>query len=414
MDVPRRPPPKLRRPGPILALVIACATAGGCVGPGAVRATRMPYNEAIRSTNDQQLLTNLVRLRYADSPVFVDLPTITSQFELAGGGSDPGPSGSQTNFGIVGLMGRDAPTLSYHPRQGREIAKALLDPLSADLFSVINAGARLDQLFWMTLNDINDVQNAVRATTLVPRMPDDNIRFLRGVQLLSDIDDRGGAEVGFSTTEEIQGASDPIDVDAIRGGDLIAAAKENQVFRDVGGGRMALHKREKAPTLKIRRQFVRSPEMAELASIFGLAPGLGRYRIVSELSPDAESSPLGVRESDTIYLNLRSILQIMTFLSKGVCVPEEHVRSGVAPSTPGPDGKPFDWKQVTAGNFFVASQKHRPHDAEVAIRYRDYWFFIPKTDVNSRSVLAILEVLFSLQDSDDKSTAPLLTLPASN
>ena len=96
-------------------------------------------------------------------------------------------------------------------------------------------------------------------------------------------------------------------------------------------------------------------------------------------------SPLG---SDTIYMNMRSVLQIMTFLSKGVCVPEEHVRTGIAPMTPGPDGRPFDWTRVTAGNFFVNSQKHRPHDAEVAVQYRGYWFYIASNDVNSRAVLA--------------------------
>ncbi len=116
------------------------------MGPAAVRSSRLKYNEAVRVTNDEQLLTNIVRLRYADSPVFIDLPNITSQFELAAGGSDPGPSGSQTNFGIAGITGRDSPTLSYHPRQGREISKTLLNPLSADVYSVVNAGARLDQL----------------------------------------------------------------------------------------------------------------------------------------------------------------------------------------------------------------------------------------------------------------------------
>ena len=164
----------------------------GCLGPAAVRSTRLRYNEVVRATNDQQLLLNLVRLRYADSPIFIDLPNITSQFEVSAGGSDPGPGGGQTTFGVGGLTGRDTPTLSYHPRQGREIAKALLDPLAADLLSVVNAGARLDQFLWMTLNDINDVQNAVRATTLAPRMPDDNLRFLRGVQLLAEIDEGGG------------------------------------------------------------------------------------------------------------------------------------------------------------------------------------------------------------------------------
>jgi len=106
------------------------------------------------------------------------------------------------------------------------------------------------------------------------------------------------------------------------------------------------------------------------------------------------------------------MLQVMTFLSKGVCVPEEHVKKGIVPTTPGPDGRPFDWKTITAGNFFVASQKHRPRNAEVAIPYRGYWFYIPREDVGSRSILAVLEILFSLQESEDKAMGPVLTLPA--
>ncbi len=396
-----------------VGVLAGCLAAGGCVGPVAVRSTRLKYNESMRVTNDQQLLMNLVRLRYADSPIFIDLPNITSQFELAGGGSDPGPSGSQTNFGIVGLLGRDSPTLSYHPREGREIAKALLNPLSADLYSVVSAGARIEQLLWMTLNDINDVQNAVRATTLVPRVPDDNAVFRRGIQLLADIDDRGGAEIGFSTNEDATAASDSIPTSQVGGGDLLAAAKDGYVYRARGDGRMTVSKRQRQLTLKIRRPFTQSPEMKEMAEIFHLTPGLSRYKIDSELEPGAESSsPLGVVAGDTIYLNLRSILQIMTFLSKGVCVPEEHARDGIAPMTPGPDGRPFNWTTVTAGNFFVASRKHRPRDAEVAVHYRGYWFFIPRQDVDSRSVLAILEILFALQESGETTGGPVLTLPA--
>ena len=101
----------------------------------------------------------------------------------------------------------------------------------------------------------------------------------------------------------------------------------------------------------------------------------------------------------------------MTFLSKGVCVPEEHVISGVAPTTPGPDGQPFDWTRITAGNFVVHFQKHRPRDAEVAVPYRGYWFYVAPNDVNSRAALAILEVVFALQESDGRSAGPMLTLP---
>src|SRR5512135_1646679 len=70
-----------------VVLLAAWAGVSGCAGPKAVRYTRIRYNEVIRDTNDEQLLLNIVRLRYADSPVFIDLPNITSQFEVAGRGN---------------------------------------------------------------------------------------------------------------------------------------------------------------------------------------------------------------------------------------------------------------------------------------------------------------------------------------
>jgi hypothetical protein len=400
----------------LAAMVLACLGACGCLGPAAIRSTRMRYNEVLRSTNDEQLLMNLVRLRYADSPIFIDLPSITSQFEVAATGTYNGGYGNQfagpASLGFGQLAVRDTPTLSYHPREGRELAKGLLNPLTTDLLSVVSAGARVDQLFWMTMNDINDVQNAVRATTLVPRVPDENSRFLRGIQLLAEIDDRGGAEIGFLTSEDDEGASDPIPADQVKGTDLLDAAKDGYVYRAKGVGKMALYKRDKEMMLKIRGPFRQSPEMQEMAEIFHLTPGLSRYKIKSELQPDTQNTPpTALDEGATIYLNLRSVLQIMTFLSKGVCVPEEHVQDGLAPTTTGVDGRPFDWTRVTAGNFFVASQKKRPAESEVAVFYRGYWFFIPKTDVHSRSVLAVLEILFSLQDSGKETTGPVLTLP---
>src|SRR6516165_11077769 len=169
MDDRGRARPLWHRPLQGVVLILM-AGVSGCVGPKAVRYTRMQYNEVIRDTNDEQLLINLVRLRYADSPVFIDLPNITSQFEVAGRGNYLGGYGNQTpgraSLGYGELSLRDTPTLSYHPREGREIAKALLTPLSADLLIVVNAGANLEQLLLFAMNDMNDVPNAPHATTL--------------------------------------------------------------------------------------------------------------------------------------------------------------------------------------------------------------------------------------------------------
>ncbi len=398
-----------------VVLIALWSGVSGCVGPNAVRYTRLRYNEVIRDTSDQQLLINIVRLRYADSPVFIDLPNITSQFEVAGRGNYLGGYGNQTpgraSLGFGELSLRDSPTLSYHPREGREIAKALLTPLSSDLFIVVNAGADVEQLLLLTVNDINDVPNASTATYLAPELPSDNAQFRRGIQLLSSLRQRDATELAFGTNEESEISSDPIPHSSVQGRDLLNAARDGYVYRARGEGQMTLLKREKELFLKIHPLYVDSPEIQEAARIFHLAAGRSRYKMKSELAEEADQklpSPLG---NDTIYLNMRSVLQIMTFLSKGVCVPEEHVRSGVAPVTWGPDGAPFDWTRITAGNFFVYAQKHRPPDAEVAVHYRGYWFYIAPNDVNSRAVLAILEILFALQESDGRHVGPLLTLP---
>jgi hypothetical protein len=416
MDDRGRRPTLRRRPFPQLVVLLAAwAGVSGCIGPKAIRYTRLRYNEVVRDTNDEQLLLNIVRLRYADSPIFIDLPNITSQFEVSGRSNYLGGYGNQTpgraSLGFGELLLRDTPTLSYHPREGREIAKSLLTPLSSDLLIVVNAGANLEQLLLLSMNDINDVPNAPGATTLLPMVPEDNSLYLRGIRLLAALRARDATELAFGTDEDPEGASDPIPKSLVQGRDLHDAARDGYVYRSKEPGQMTLLKREKGLYLRIRDPYVHSPEMEEAERIFRLTPGLSRYRVKSELTEEANQRlpmPMG---NDTIYLNMRSVLQIMTFLSKGVCVPEGHVLAGIAPVTPGPDGRPFDWTQITAGNFVVHAHKHRPRAAEVAVQYRGYWFYIPTDDVNSRSILAILELVFALQESDGKSVGPLLTLP---
>ncbi|KAJ3057687.1 hypothetical protein HK102_010931, partial [Quaeritorhiza haematococci] len=400
----------------VLLAAVLLASASGCLGPNALRSTRMKYNEAIRATNDEQLLMNIVRLRYADSPVLIDLPSITSQFEMAGTASFLGGRGNQypgvANIGTGELVARDSPTLSFRPREGREVARSLLTPISAELFSVVNAGANFEQLMLTTIDDVNDVPNAPQAALMVPKVADDNDEFLRGVRLLAGLSQRKAIELRIGTQEEEAGASDPIETKELGGDDLLNAAEKGYVFRHKGQGQYSLLKRDKGLVLKVRPDLVQSPEMLEVARIFRLRPGLAAYRVKSDLAENALEASRSLDEGEeTIYLHMRSILQIMIFLSKGVCVPVEHVERDIAPNTPGPDGRPYAWTRITAGNFFVRSSKHRPRHAEVAVHYRDHWFFIPDNDVNSRSILAILEILVSLEDAEARTGGPLLTIP---
>ena len=72
-----------------------------------------------------------------------------------------------------------------------------------------------------------------------------------------------------------------------QGRDLLNAARDGYVYRAKGKGQVTLLKRDKDLVLKIRPAYVHSPEMAEVAQIFRLKPGLDKYKIKSELTEEA-------------------------------------------------------------------------------------------------------------------------------
>src|SRR6185437_13505065 len=110
---------------------------------------------------------------------------------------------------------------------------------------------------------------------------------LRGVRLMAALRDREGTELGLGTHEETEISSDPIPRSSIGGRDVLNAAKDGYVYRAQADGQMTIRKREKELYLRIRPAFVDSPEMKEVAQIFGLVPGRKQYRIKSELHEEA-------------------------------------------------------------------------------------------------------------------------------
>ena len=93
-------------------------------------------------------------------------------------------------------------------------------------------------------------------------------------------------------------------------------------------------------------------------------------------------------------------------------VPAEHLRLGLAHETRGPDGKPFDWDEISHGMFRVHSSSSRPEHAFLEVHYRGYWFYIDDTDLESKSTYTLLAQLFSLQSASGSMQAPVLTIPA--
>lgn len=397
-----------------LVFVLAfCISTMGCFGPMALQHSRLRYNESYRLTNDQEILLNIVRLRYADSPVFIDLPNITSQFQasatgLGVGGVDgqgPGP----TRLGLGEIFLKDAPTLSFTPRSGQQIGRRLMAPLTAELLRTVSPGSNTELFLLAAVNNMNDVRNAPMATSLDPSEPENNETFRQVAALFRGLQSRGAVELRTATFDTDKYAQLPLA--QVRGKDLLEATQNGKVFR-AEGDQAHLIKREKILVLTIQPREVDSFEVQELARLLGLKPGRSYYKIVTQENDDIEpDEPPGIQSGDTIYVGMRSLWQLMTFLSKGVEVPPEHYQKGVVSTIVASDGTVHDWSELTRGFFRVRVSKHRPWKYDVAVKFRGYWFYITESDIRTRATLSLLELILELQESESERTGPLLTLP---
>ena len=64
----------------LAATLLTSACAG--IGPHRLPADRFDYGAAIAASTNEQMLLNLVRLRYNEMPVFLDVDTVIAQYQF--------------------------------------------------------------------------------------------------------------------------------------------------------------------------------------------------------------------------------------------------------------------------------------------------------------------------------------------
>src|SRR5881397_1027950 len=111
--------------------VLSLAVVTGCrsIGPGTVARDRFEYSSSISESWKRQTLLNIVKLRYLDPPVFVDVGQIVAGYSLetglSAGGSFPETTGFGGTTATVGGSMRftDRPTITYTPLTGNKFVK---------------------------------------------------------------------------------------------------------------------------------------------------------------------------------------------------------------------------------------------------------------------------------------------------
>ena len=61
----------------------------------------------------------------------------------------------------------------------------------------------------------------------------------------------------------------------------------------------------------------------------------------------------------------------------------------------------------------IKSQPEEPTNAAVAVQYRNSWFYIDDSDMDSKYTFMLLDTLTALQAGEIERAGPLLTLPVS-
>jgi hypothetical protein len=360
----------------LLALVLGGCTTG--LGPRAVRSERPSYNQQIVRSGDEQMLLNLVRLRYNDTPLFLELGSVVASYGYeagfnAGGTISPNPGGSSANLGTA-LGYSEHPTVTYSPLTGDQFAERLLSPIPLDSIMLFaQSGWNVERLLLVTALRVNDLFNSPASTGPTPeRAPQyepfvefaERFRHLQQAELVGLNWERKGHDTNAPGRDPRFWIGMPADTNSPLTADVIA----------------------------VRR-------------MLGLPPGQDDFKL--------SAFPFK-RQPDGLGIRCRSLLGVLYFLSTAVEPPAPHVKAGLLTVTRDENGQPFDWSKFTGKVMSIHSRKDRPADAAVAVPYRGWWFYLADNDQNSKITFNLLNILFQLQATTASGKSPVLTLPVGN
>ena len=355
------------RPILFYILVTLLTSIAGCakLGPATIKSQRVDYNLAVQKTNDEQLLLNLARLKYRDTPFFMEVSSVASQFILSttGNVSATLQEGVKGLFGLGGSVGMtERPTVTYSPLQGNQFIQRVLTPLPLETITLLyNSGWSIERIFRLCFQRMNSLKNAPGASGPTPEKAPNVKNFINVTKYFRELESLDVLNLTYKEENKIP--------------KIIV-----NIF-DEGINLNAAQKLEKALSLKL---------------------GLNNYVIT--LSPKQN-------EPNEIRVVTRSLLGILFYLSQAVEVPEQDTRKGKVTRTLKTSGEIFDWKEVTGELLTIRSDSSRPENSTLMVFYRGTWFYIDDSDLKSKSTFALLSQIFSLQAKKIKGKIPVLTLP---
>jgi hypothetical protein len=351
--------------GRLLLLASIALNLPGCAsfGPPSVDRDRFDYINALSSSWKQQTLLNIVKMRYADTPVFLDVGQIISGYQLQGavtvGASLNGASavGDILNLGSAATY-TDRPTITYTPLTGAHFLQVMITPVPPpNLLRLSQEGWPIDVLLQLGAQSINGISNRKGGARGHAADPD-FVKLLAALQRL-----QGSGVLGLR----------------------VEISKESKQEGTV----MVISQKNLPPEVEADRLLVRK--------LLGLRSDLQEFKIISGTVSGKD---------DTIAMQTRSGFQILNLLGSNVEVPPEHI----AESRTYPQITESAETQSLPPLVRIHAEKSRPADAFAAVNYRDYWYWIDDRDYRSKGIFTFLMIIMTLAETGEKVQQPVVTI----
>jgi len=327
-------------------------------GPGTIRRDRFDYAAALADSAKAQMLMNIVRMRYLDQPIFLDVQSVIAGYNWEHTGNAKvvlkSPFSSDKDSAELGYSGKyvERPTISYSPVDGSEFINGILTPVQPNVVVLlISSGWPAGQIFESMVFSVNGERNfhVLRGKGYPPEVP-----FTRFVHLLRDVQFADALSVSVKRTE-------------------------TEVTS------MVLRFHTDRMTAEDRR-------------------GLDEVRDLLRLSreTDTDSIQWGAASEDpaVIAIQTRSVLHLIHSLTWYVDVPPEHIERGIAPPLePATEAAALKESRLMR----IHSGSEPPPDAYAAVRYRNTWFWIDTADSSSKRTFGYLTLLLTLMQSEGEA-----------
>ena len=146
-----------------ILIVASVSLLAGCYLPNKeLKADYAMYNQTIQHNQSQQMLLNLVRLKYRETPLFLKVGAISTSYDFSvDAGASIGRAGSVDAYGLnAGARYASRPTVTYTPIEGNTFVKQVLAEVDRDTFVLLfRSGWPVDRLCHIMVERIREYVN---------------------------------------------------------------------------------------------------------------------------------------------------------------------------------------------------------------------------------------------------------------